>query len=238
MVDGGINMTNKTLGILGGMGPLATAIFLEQIVTLTDASKDQEHIDTIVYNMPSIPDRTSFILGKNNNSPSQALQQHVKALVNQGVHCIAIPCNTAMHFYNDIKDLGTEVLNISKIALEATPQGKKIGILATSGTVSSGIFQTIAKELGRKLILPDEQYQNLLMDVIYTAIKSGDPVDEVSFTKITDHLRQKGSDAIILGCTELTIVNKQMKLDPNIYIDASVELAKRSITKMGYKVRT
>ena len=226
-----------TLGILGGMGPLATALFLEQIVTYTKANNDQGHIDTIVYNMPSIPERTGFILGTSDINPAPVLQKHVVALKEQGVSYIAIPCNTAMHFYNDIANLGVEVSNISKIALQATKPTQKVGIMATTGTVSSGIFQRFAKELGRELVFADDKYQKTLMDVIYTAVKAGKPIDQKAFMGIVTHLKEKGSDAIILGCTELTVVNKQLKLDPSFFIDASIELAKEAIQKMGKEVR-
>ena len=92
----------KLLGVIGGLGPLATAQFMEMIVRMTDARGDAEHIPMIIYNQPATPDRTRFILGKSSDSPLPVMLKTGHSLVAQGVDFIAIPCVTAYHFYREL----------------------------------------------------------------------------------------------------------------------------------------
>ena len=227
------------LGVIGGMGPLASALFLEDIANLTMANKDQDHLDIILYSMPSIPARSDYILGKTTNSPLPFLIKYIKELQKKQVDLVAIPCVTAMHFYPDLCELGVNVTNIATIALQAANDklGKagKIGIMATSGTISSNLLTSDTKN---KYILPDTNHQNMIMDVIYTAIKSGNQFNADSFDKITTHLQNAGAEIIILGCTELSFVKRHMHLNETLFIDALGELAKYCIRELGKEVKT
>lgn len=222
-----------TLGVLGGMGPMATVLFLEHIVNFTNAGNDQEHINTIIYNMPSIPSRTDFILNNSNESPLPHLIKYVTALKNLNVSIIAIPCVTAMYFYSQISNLGVEVCNIADIALnDSEKQNNKIGVLATTGTVSSNVFQNLYKG---DIILPNTHYQNIIMDIIFNSVKGGYPVNKNKFIEVINHLKEKGSNKIILGCTELSIAKKECNLKDDMLIDALEQLAKHCILRLSLK---
>lgn len=227
-------MSKPILGVLGGMGPLASALFMELVTNKTLAEKDQDHLDIILYSMASIPERTGYILGETTNSPLYDLKKYIIKLRDSNVSLVAIPCVTATYFYNDIKNLGVQVANIAEIALNAATDNSKIGILATTGTINAGFFQNYTN---KSLIFPDNDYQHMLMDVIYSAIKGGHKFDNNIFNLITDNLLAKGCDIIILGCTELSIINNWLKLNPLIFIDAMEELAKFCIETLGKKVK-
>ena len=96
-------MEKNIIGVIGGLGPLATAHFMELVIEMTDAKRDQENVDMIVYNFPSIPDRTGYILGSNLKSPLPGLKNVAHALVRQKVSCIAIPCVTAHYFHKELQ---------------------------------------------------------------------------------------------------------------------------------------
>ena len=229
-----------TMGILGGMGPLATAVFFEIVVQRTVAGADQEHPDIIIYNMASIPDRTGFIFGKTAENPGQHLNKHVKSLWAQGVKTIAIPCCTATYFYDQATD-GTDadVINtIDAVSERLVKMGaKKVGLMATDGTIKTGLFKNGLGKYGIEVVVPDEAHQKLVMKTIYEHVKAGIPADMDEFNSVAKYLLDQGCDAIILGCTELSIVNKEEKLDPKIFVDSLVVLAETAIERCGYEVK-
>ena len=90
-----------TLGIIGGLGPIATAYFMELIIQMTDAKRDQDHLSMIVYNAPEIPDRTSYILGVSSRNPVWDMIEIGRKLAGQKVACISIPCVTAHYFHEE-----------------------------------------------------------------------------------------------------------------------------------------
>ncbi|MCL2852748.1 MAG: amino acid racemase [Defluviitaleaceae bacterium] len=233
--------SNKgTLGVIGGMGPLATATFFELLVQHTQAATDQEHLDIIIYNMPRIPDRTGFILGRNEESPGPLLSEYARKLQAEGVAAIAVPCVTATYFYDEIiKSTGANVINtIDEIAVHIVNRNaKKIGLMATDGTITTRIFQKYMVKYGIECVTPDEAHQKLVMKVIFEGVKAGRDVNMSEFHSVAAHLKDCGCDAIILGCTELSVVNKQHGLDPNVFVDALVVLAGASILRCGGKVK-
>ena len=93
-----------SLGIIGGLGPMATAYFMELLINMTDAKCDQDHLEMIIYNCPSIPDRTAYILGKSNANPVVPIIKIGKKLKEQNVDCISIPCITAHYFHDEIEE--------------------------------------------------------------------------------------------------------------------------------------
>ena len=95
-------MENKTVGVLGGLGPMASVYFYEMVVNMTDAKTDQEHVDMIITNRATTPDRTAFIVGDSKEDPSEVLINDAKKLEAYGVDFIVMTCNTAHYFYNKI----------------------------------------------------------------------------------------------------------------------------------------
>lgn len=131
------------LGIIGGLGPMATAYFMELLINMTDAKCDQDHLEMIIYNCPSIPDRTAYILGKSNANPVVPIIKIGKKLKEQNVDCISIPCITAHYFHDEIEEkTGCKVMHAIRDTSYMLKEAglTKIGIMATDGTIQSRIF--------------------------------------------------------------------------------------------------
>lgn len=229
----------KTLGIIGGVGPLATMYYAAMIVRITDAEKDQDHINMIILNDTTIPDRTEFILDNTKTDPVPFLMKDALQLEAMGADIITIPCNTAHTFFDDIqRAVRIPVVHMvnETVKCAANDGAERVGILATSGTVEAGVFQHACVENGLEFVLPDTSTQKLLMSVIYDQVKAGRPVDAYIWEEIIQAMNEKGCDRMILGCTELSIVKKELNLDKN-YIDALRVLAETTVIRCGAKLR-
>ncbi len=229
----------KGLGVIGGLGPLATAYFYELLISMADAKIDQEHPDILIYSHPEIPDRTSFILKKGADDPVPELIKAGNLLVTAGFTTIAIPCVTAFAFYDRfVKEIPATILHpIDEMARCLVTRGVKIaGIMATDGTLKSGVFATRLAEYGIRSVLPNTDGQEKVMSVIYNNVKAGMPVDLTDFEYAAGQLRAKGAEVIILGCTELSIAKRNGTLGGG-YIDVLDVLAKASLDVCGYSVK-
>lgn len=230
---------DKILGVLGGLGPMATAYFLELIIKMTDADTDQQHLQSIVMNFPTIPDRTAYILGNSEESPLEpmvALGQQMKAM---GASIIATPCITAHYFHQQLQEgIGLPMIHgIECIAQQLKAAGiEHVGLMATDGTVQSGIFQRQVEALGMELVLPDEWGQAGVMKLIYEQVKAGKEPDPVLFEAIKQQLRSKGAQVVVLGCTELSLLKKKFPLGDGI-LDALEVLAQESVLACGKQVK-
>ena len=201
----------KKLGIIGGLGPMATAYFMRRIIEMTDAATDQDNIEMVIYNMPSIPDRTGFILGTNPESPLPKIIELANKLERENVDYIAMPCITAHYFHDQIADtVFVPVSNgIRETALYLSERGiTKVGIMATDGTATMHLFDSVFKDYDIKCIYPDNECQKLVMSIIYDDVKAGRPVKMEEFDLIKTQLLEKGAEVILLGCTELSIVKR------------------------------
>ncbi|MFP3916503.1 amino acid racemase [Lysinibacillus telephonicus] len=228
----------KTLGIIGGVGPLATMFIGEMIVRRTRASKDQEHVHTIIDNDTTIPDRTAYILDNTNENPVPYLINDAVKLANAGANLICIPCNTAHTFYDELQLASpVPVLHmIRETAKRAACLGaKRVGILATDGTLASAVYQKALLEEGIEPVIPDRAIQKQVMSVIYDYVKAGREVSLYQWNVIEQAMLQLQCDKIILGCTELSIVNKDLKLNDR-YIDSLMVLAESAIVACGYEL--
>lgn len=225
----------ETLGIIGGLGPMATAYLLQLIIEMTDAKTDQEHMDVIVFDRPSVPDRTAHILDPTKPSPLPCMQKTAKTLEKLGVGYLCAPCVTSHYYYDELAgSVGIPFINMVKeTAEECRSAGKKkIGIMATTGTVSTGLFQAALSECGLEAAVPSAEGQAMVMSIIYDDIKAGKPADPEKFEKVSAELYSAGCDCIILGCTELSLIKKAAGLDKG-YLDALEVLAKRSVQLCG-----
>lgn len=228
----------KTLGIIGGVGPLATMFIGEMIVRRTRAAKDQEHVHTIIDNDTSIPDRTAYILDRTKENPVPVIVGDAVKLANAGADLICIPCNTAHTFYEELEQGSpVPVLHmIRETAKRASELGaKRVGILATDGTLASEVYQKALIEQDIEPVMPDHDIQKRVMSLIYDYVKAGKEVSQKQWQAIETAMDKMDCDKIILGCTELSIINRDLKLDQR-YIDSLIVLAESAILACGYEL--
>ncbi|MGN4127467.1 aspartate/glutamate racemase family protein [Lysinibacillus sphaericus] len=231
-------MKKQTLGIIGGVGPLATMFIGEMIVRRTKAIKDQEHVHTIIDNDTNIPDRTAFILDNTKQNPVPVLIEDAKKLASVGADMIAIPCNTAHTFYDELaQGSPVPVLHmIRETAKRAYDLGaKRVGILATTGTLTSRMYQDALENYGITPVVPDDDMKEKVMMVIYDFVKAGKDVTKEQWQPIEEAMLALDCDRIVLGCTELSIVNRDLKLNDK-YIDSLIVLAECAILACGYEL--
>ena len=147
------------LGVIGGLGPMATAYYLELMIRMTDAGRDQEHPEIIVLNIPTIPDRTAYILGRSDESPLEPMVELGKQLKSLGATVLATPCITAHYFHEMLQDgIGLPLIHGIRCTAQTLFDAgvRKVGLMATDGTVQSGIFQRQVEELGMELVVESE----------------------------------------------------------------------------------
>jgi aspartate racemase len=235
-----------TIGIIGGVGPSATVDFMDKIIKNTTAKKDQDHFKMIIEHNPKIPDRTDYLIN-DGEDPTIALYATAKKLEKREADFIVIPCNTAHAFVDKIQkhlsipiiSMLEEVVNHIKKNYKKT---KKVGLLATSGTINSGIYHKSFEKSGVRLISPDEENQKYVMDAIYgqKGIKAGYLVGECkdSLLKASEYLVKKGAQIIILGCTELPLALKEdekyiVNHQEIFFLDPTNILAKKCVSIMN-----
>lgn len=228
-----------TLGVIGGVGPLSTAYFMETLINLTDATIDQEHINMIVLNHVEIPDRTAYILDNTKQSPVKMMTEDAKKLEQWGADILVILCNTAHYFFEQLQSsVKIPFINmIEETAIHLEKLGiKRAGILATSGTIFTNIFQDALARHGIIGVCPSALNQQFVMDIIYDNIKAAKPVDLDKFKSVVNELRLFECDRVILGCTELSILKREYSLS-DFYVDSLELLAKAAIIRCGKKVK-
>lgn len=220
------------------MGPMATSYLFELIIKMTKASCDAEHVEVIIYNCPAVPDRTKYILGESNESPLPKMMEMAHRLESQQVECIAIPCMTAHYFHEELSKVEVPIIHgIRKTAQVLYDAGvKKVGIMATDGTIKSKIFQREIEEFGMEAILPDEANQRMIMKMIYEDVKAGKMTDIAEFMQVKEHfIKERGAQAVVLGCTELSLIKKAYNLGDGV-IDSLEVLAKEAVLTCGKEV--
>ena len=226
---------HKTVGIVGGMGPAATCLLYKYIIDNTCAANDKEHIHVIIDNNNDIPDRTQAIIN-GNREPVDYICRSAHRLINAGAELLAMPCNTAHYFYNEIQaQIKVPFINmIEETAIYCKEDLlSKVGVLATDGTVFSDVYGQELRKHGIDAIYPSKGQQKKVMESIYDYVKAGRKVHEGFLSDCVLELKDKGCVGIILGCTELPIVFRKEILTDR-YIDSLNVLAKRIVVAAGY----
>ena len=221
----------KILGVIGGLGPIATAHFMELVINMTDVQTDQEHLPMIVYNMPFIPDRTAYILDNSKENPFPKMLEIGQTLQEQGADCIAVPCVTAHYFMDELENgIKVPLINgVRETVAHLKENGiRKVGIMATDGTVRSGIFHRELEKQGLIPLAPGEAAQEDVMHLIFNNVKAGVPVQMDRFFRAAEDLRRQGAEAIILGCTELSLIKRDHEIGPG-FVDAMEVLARQAV---------
>lgn len=222
----------KKIGIIGGLGPLATVDFFNKIVINTNAANDQDNVPILIYNNPQIPDRTKSIL-YGGESPVNAIVHTAKVLENMGADFLAIPCNTSFYYYEQIvEQLRVPLLNMLDLTADyLVDKGlKNVCILGTEGTLKSRIYHDKLKDRNIDVVDIDENMTELLSYVIYDVVKKNDfNVDISNFKEKLKSFRDENNvDVFVLACTELPILFEHFGLDFNT-VDPTLLLALESI---------
>ena len=238
-------MPEKIIGILGGMGPEATIDLYTKIVKETKVKKDQDHLRILIDNNPKIPDRT-LAIKKKGPSPLPQLIRSTKILENAGADFIIIPCVTAHHYFKPLQErTKIPILNLIDISVQYLNNKWKgismVGLLATTGTIQTGLFQKALSRTGIEVVLPDPEIQeNWVMEAIYgkQGIKVMGPSENSKrlILKASEKLVHLGAQAIIAGCTEVPLVLKEGDLSVPV-IDPISILAKAAIERAKGKKR-
>ncbi|NOX34030.1 MAG: aspartate/glutamate racemase family protein [Deltaproteobacteria bacterium] len=225
-------MTDKTVGILGGMGPEATVDLMQRIIRLTPALDDIDHIHCIVDNNPKVPSRIKAIIEGDGEDPGPCMADMGRRLETFGADFLVIACNTAHYYYNAVRD-AVNIPVIHMIDLVAChvkknfPDQDKIGILASPAVAMTGLYTSRFKKLNIKDIWPDPEHQESLFKVI-KAVKKGDTGSKVceNYKKACKNLQAKGAISAVVACTELSALDTPLPLNT---IDAAQVLAMKIV---------
>lgn len=229
---------NNLIGVIGGLGPKATTYFMDLVIDNTITTCDQDNVNLLVCQYSNIPDRTNYILGKSPSSPVPEMIKCAQLLEREECQYIVIPCNTASYFFEDIQaSVKTKIINIleetSQEALKNNPS--KIGLMATDGTIKSKAYQKYIDE--NILFIPNEEYQQKIMRIIYDKVKQNQNITQEEFDEIINYFKQNKCDKIILGCTELSVAYKNLNLDYPIITDSLTVLARKTVKLSGKKLK-
>jgi aspartate racemase len=218
------------LGVLGGMGPLATVDFLKKLIEETPAARDQDHIPVVTYSVPQIPDRPPAITG-DGESPLPHMLDGIRTLKHAGASVIAIACNTAHHWYDALaREGGVPILHIADAACGAI-NARRAGLIATRGTVAAGFYQQRFARHGIECLLNTEAEQERHVLPAIEHVKRNELAAAHALAlQAALRLRERGAQVIVLGCTEIPLAIEHAPSDVTpICVDATRALARACV---------
>lgn len=216
---------------------MASAYFYEMIIENTKVNYDQEHIDMVILNHATIPDRTAYILDNSKESPLPSLLKDIKLLNKLKCDMITIPCNTSCYFHAEMqKKSKVPVNNMIEDTIKYLKDkgAKKVYILATDGTISSKLYQKMCEKYELEYRIPTEENQKLVMSTIYDDIKCGKNTNLDKWNKINEN--NIDDEYVILGCTELSLVKRELKLDEK-FVDPLLIQTEKIISYFGKELK-
>lgn len=230
----------KTIGIIGGMGPLATYDLAEKIVDNTVAACDQDNIPVIIDCNTRIADRTEAIL-HGGADPRPEMKKSAKRLEEAGADVLIMGCNTAHYFYDSVcEDVSIPLLHMPRETADRLSEMgiKKAGVLATDGTCRSGVYDDALKRAGIEPVYPSAEKQKLLMSLIYDHVKAGNlDLSDIDTGAVISEMKEKGAEILILGCTELPIAFEIIGEGELPVIDPTDVLARAAVSFAGAPLR-
>ncbi len=220
-------METNFLGVLGGMGPLATADFLRKLVKKTPADVDQKHIPVLLYGDCTTPDRTASVVGKG-PSPLPHLLAGIRFLSAQGARAICIPCNSAHCWYDEMQAASpVPVLHIVKASAEQVrrknPVASRVGVLSTFGTHRMGIYRDTLSAMGYEVVTPsDHEFETLISPAIAMNKANKWTEAEHLYDAAAQSLWDRGAEIVVLGCTEIPFgMERQYRANPSRFVDSN-----------------
>ena len=232
----------KFFTIIGGMGTMATESFIHQLNERTVAHSDQDYLNYILVNHATVPDRTAYILNHANPSPYPALAEDIKQQSTLKPQFFVIPCNTAHYFYDDLQSLtDVPILHMLREAIKDIereyPKAKRVGLLATHGTIADHVYENEIKNAGYEFVGPNEDIQNRTDELIYTDIKEQDYVDATLYRDlVTEMVEERNCDVVILGCTELSLAQERKPITDLPIVDGQSILVDKTL-ELGLKMQ-
>lgn len=228
------------LGVIGGMGPMASQLFYKMVTEQTVAAKDQEHINMLILSDTGMPDRTGAILSGDLEEVRKRMLSDALFLQESGCKAIGITCNTA-HFFADMiaPELNIPIIHMIRETAKETARrckGEKAAILATDGTIRTELYQKALIAEGVEPYTPSAEGQKLVMHEIYDRVKSGLPADMALWKTLEEEVLAAGCKTALLACTELSVIREQENLS-SFYIDPMNVLAQRCIEFMGKEIK-
>jgi aspartate racemase len=225
----------KRLGIFGGMGPAASAEFVNRLIAQTPATCDQDHIPFVLWNNPQIPDRSTSLRNQDNR-PLPFLLEGIQVLKTARCDLIVIPCNTAHFWYDDMVKLKVPIVHIVDSVADALRDAAvlagTIGVMGTQATVELGLYQYKLNKAGWTCIVPTKEEMDTLVQPAINLIKSGDMSQAYDmFMTVIDSLIARGATAVVLGCTEIPLAVNQSRRDGIPLINSIDSLVKSVISR-------
>lgn len=224
---------SRVVGILGGMGPAATADFYSKLIRLTPAMRDQDHLRVVMWADPTVPSRQEALL-HGGEDPAPSLRNGVRTLVACGAEIVVCPCNTA-HAYLPaiVADEPVQFINMVTATVDVVRRahpGCRVGVLATDGALAAGLYQNALAEAGLGAVLLSERSQASLMELV-DAVKAGDAGSRVKgwLKELLDEFLEHDVDAVIAGCTEISMLLDGTRTDGIRIVDPAVALARATV---------
>ncbi|MGP9537515.1 aspartate/glutamate racemase family protein [Brachybacterium sp. AOP43-C2-M15] len=230
--------TGPVVGVLGGLGPAATAVFLDVLIRATDAGSDQEHLDLLVSQHSTTPDRTAGILDPGAPDPGPVIARDARMLQRAGADLLVLPCNTAHHYARQVEAAVTipllSIVETTARAAVAAADGAPVAVFATEGNIHAQVYQDAIEHAGGTALTPGRELQEDVSRLIYEQVKAGRPVDLALFESSIDRALAQGAGTVVLGCTELSVAYDQhgYRGDPRL-VDSLTELARITVREGG-----
>jgi len=230
----------KRIGLMGGMGPEATAYFMRRVIALTAADDDVDHVPFYVDMNPQVPSRLAALIDNDGANPGPVLAQMARGLTAQGAKALVMPCNTAHHYADYITDaVATPLLNMlnlsANVLAEKFGEGASIGMLSSPATDTYKIFQSAFDKLGLTAVYPKDADHVLSL---IRKIKADGPSADIAqaLSELAHELENIGVKALLIGCSEFSIIGNDIKTSLPLY--DTVDIAAREVIRFsGAKLR-
>jgi aspartate racemase len=227
-------MKEKVLGIIGGMGPEATVELMKRVIRATPIHDEEDHIRMLVDNNPKVPSRMKALIEGSGENPGPYLAQMAHKLEIAGADFLAMPCNTAHYYLEEISSaVNIPILNMVNLSIDAVLKDnsciKTIGILSSTAVLKTALYEKGFKEKGVLLINPSAVTQEEVLLAI-KKIKTGHYGPEVAnrIQTAIKELIDRGAEALLIACTELSIVAEQLQTEVKL-IDSLQVLSDRIV---------
>jgi aspartate racemase len=217
----------KRIGILGGMGPMATVDLYQKIILNSPFNKDQEHFETVIVSLPTIPNRSEYIL-ESGKDPYYKMLEGIAMLEASNVDVIAIACNTAHHFVDRLsKKTLIPIINMIDIACSALAESAPVVVMSTIGTASTGLYKKAVANKKAIMAYEFNEVSQASVDAIIAQVKAGNmPQAEQQMNTLLHDVPALKTATVILACTELPLLSGVFAQQGIAVIDPTLEVAK------------